>query len=63
MFDPHTHTGAHTQFDSLCQNLEDYETLPELGRVEAPLPEDDETAVAIHTDTIDAEILAGLVSP
>jgi hypothetical protein len=53
------HDQSH--FDSLCAEVEDYERLPEVlpGPFDVtPYLSDDE-----QTDSIDAEILAGLVSP
>jgi hypothetical protein len=49
----------HEQFDSLCAEVEDYETLPEVTtRLDiAPLLTEEQT------ESFDAEILAGLVSP
>ena len=50
----------HEQFDSLCAEIEEYETLPEINTRPdiAPLLTDD-----AQTDSLDAEILAGLVTP
>ena len=59
MIDPQMPTSDHVQFDSLCATVEDYETLPELH----PRPTRTPPAGEADTDGIDAEILAGLVSP
>lgn len=50
----------HEQFDGLCAEIEDYETLPEITTrpdIASQLTDDE------RTESIDAEILAGLVSP
>jgi hypothetical protein len=49
----------HEQFDSLCAEVEDYETLPEVTTRPdiAPLLTEEQT------ESFDAEILAGLVLP
>lgn len=50
----------HEQFDSLVAEIEDYEPLPEWGTRPdiAPL-----LSQEAQTESIDAEILAGLVTP
>ena len=55
--------SEHARFDAICEQVEDYEPLPELlpESIESPL---DATNGDEHsTDAIDATILAGLVSP
>lgn len=58
---PDTVVSPKPQFERLCARLEEYEHLPEL----APGPSDRTPAAtsAEHEDSIDAEILAGLVLP
>jgi hypothetical protein len=51
----------HAEFDAICEDIADYEPLPEMlgpSSYETAGTTDDEL-----TDTIDAEILAGLVTP
>ena len=61
MTNPMTPPREHVQFDSLCASVEDYEPLPEV----APGPADTTPGLTAqeHGDSIDAEILAALVSP
>ncbi len=61
MFDPHMPTAHHMTFDDLCEGVEEYETLPELHVQPTRDPRPAETEA--DSDAIDAEILAGLVSP
>ncbi len=49
------------QFNSLCAELEDYEPLPEV--VPGPAETTPPLTAEERTDSIDAEILAALVSP
>jgi hypothetical protein len=51
----------HVQFDTLCANVEEYEPLPEL--VPGPADTTPPLTAQEHEQSIDAEILAGLVSP
>jgi hypothetical protein len=60
MTDPQP-SNDHSQFDSLCADVEDYEPLPEL--VPGPADTTPSLHAQDHEHTIDAEILAGLVSP
>lgn len=61
MPDPQTPPTEQHQFDSLCAEVEEYEPLPEV----VPGPADTTPALdrQDHDDSIDAEILAGLVFP
>ena len=59
MFDPQMPTADHVHFEELCASVEDYETLPELHARPTRTP----PAAEADTDVMDAEILAGLVSP
>ncbi len=51
----------HVQFDHLCAQVEDYEPLPEL--VPGPRDTTPNLGSGDQSESIDAEILAGLVSP
>ncbi len=51
----------HVQFDSLCAGVEDYETLPEY--VPGPRDTTPHLTAEQRSESIDEEILAGLVSP
>jgi hypothetical protein len=61
MTHPQSSDPSHIQFDSLCADVEDYEPLPEL--VPGPADTTPMLAAQEHEQAIDAEILAGLVSP
>jgi hypothetical protein len=63
MFDPQMPTPDHAQFDDLCQGVEEYETLPELHPSPTHGTGPADPGAAADTDAIDAEILAGLVTP
>jgi hypothetical protein len=51
---------AHEQFDSLCAGVEDYEPLPTITPRPALAPLLSEAA---QSDSLNDEILAGLISP
>ena len=61
MTEPQTPHAEHVEFDNMCEQVEDYEPLP--GVIPDPsravVPADQPE----HLETIDAEILAGLVTP
>jgi hypothetical protein len=61
MTEPQTDLTEHPHFDNLCAGVEDYEPLPEL----VPGPADTIPGLGVqgHDEGLDAEILAGLVSP
>jgi hypothetical protein len=58
---PQDHPHAQVQFDALCAQVDDYETLPEI----APGPGDSTPRLSMqdHFESLDGEILSGLVSP
>lgn len=60
MRNPQTFPGP-AQFDWLCATLDDYEPLPEV--VPGPADTTPSLSAQDRADSIDAEILAGLVSP
>ena len=57
---PHTPQEP-SQFNALCQQIDEYETLPEATAV--PWEQLSELSETERTESLDAEILAGLVSP
>ena len=61
MTDLRTPPAEHTEFDALCRDVEDYETLP--GSARRPARGPAAARAPEHDDALDAEILAGLVSP
>jgi hypothetical protein len=56
-----TPSPDHEQFDSLCADLEDWETLPVLTA--GPTEDDATEPEEEHVEPIDGLILAGLVLP
>jgi len=61
MFDTRTEPSDRNEFDLICSTLEDYEHLPEL--FPGPTHRTPLIAQGEQEETIDAEILAGLVLP
>ena len=56
MFELQTPDTEHAEFDELCLEIEDYEPLPSI-------PTSEPLGTVEHSETIEAEILAGLVTP